>query len=64
MDFVIVMKLVDCIVFFLLGQIVAVCMSHANASEDLLRSWITNLQSENPQLANISVIFNLNETPR
>lgn len=46
------------------GQIVAVCMSHANASEDLLRSWITNLQSENPQLANISVIFNLNQTPR
>ena len=51
-------------VFFLSGHIVAICMSHANASEDLLRSWITNLQSENPQLANISVIFNLNQTPR
>ncbi|KAL9956537.1 hypothetical protein ACROYT_G038025 [Oculina patagonica] len=46
------------------GNVVAICMSHANASEELLRSWITNLQSENPQLANISVIFNLSQTPQ
>jgi len=46
------------------GNIIAICMSHADASEDILRSWITHLQSENPELANISVIFNLNQTPQ
>lgn len=39
-------------------------MSHPDASEDVLRSWISHLQSENPELANISVIFNLGPTPR
>ena len=39
-------------------------MSHPDASEDVLRSWISHLQSENPELANISVIFNLSPTPR
>ena len=46
------------------GNIVAICMSHPDASEDVLRSWISHLQSENPELANISVIFNLSPTPR
>lgn len=46
------------------GNIVAICMSHPDASEDVLRSWISHLQSENPELANISVIFNLSSTPR
>lgn len=55
---------VNCDFLFLLGNVVAICMSHADASEELLRSWITNLQSENPQLANISIIFNLSQTPQ
>lgn len=46
------------------GNIVAICMSQANASEEVLRSWITQLQHENPALANISIIFNLNQTPQ
>jgi len=44
------------------GNVLAICMSHANVSEELLRSWITHLQTENPQLANISIIFNLSQT--
>ena len=46
------------------GNIVAICMSHPDVSEDVLRSWISHLQGENPELANISVIFNLSSTPR
>lgn len=46
------------------GNIVAICMSHANASEDVLRMWITQLQRDNPTLANISIIFNLSQTPQ
>lgn len=50
--------------FDFLGNIVAICMSHANASEDVLRMWITQLQRDNPTLANISIIFNLSQTPQ
>ena len=46
------------------GNIVAICMSHPDVSEDVLRSWISHLQSENPELANISVIYNLSPTPQ
>ncbi|XP_031557696.1 evolutionarily conserved signaling intermediate in Toll pathway, mitochondrial-like [Actinia tenebrosa] len=44
------------------GAVLAVCMTNTSCSQETLQQWISRLQDQTPNLANIKVIFNLHTT--